>query len=95
MHAFPEIKHAAGGKLRGPENLYENITKSTIATIDNSFPASKGEVRTLVRASDSTLQNELTENNNQFKDYKNETTALIDVVNSLVREVNALTPVGS
>ena len=88
LDAFAEIEHAAGGKLRGPENLYENITKSTIATIDNSFPASKGEVR----ATDSALQNELTEVKSQFKDYKNETTALI---NSLVREVNALTPVCS
>ena len=82
---------AAGGKLRGPENLYENVTKITIASIDNSFPASKGEVRastselsSRLEAGDSKLEAEL-------EKYKNKTTAIID---GLVSKVNALTPVG-
>ena len=78
-NALAEVEHAAGGMLRGPENLYQNITKSAFASIDNSFPASKG----VVRASKSKLEAELVE-------YKNVTTA---VINGLVDKVNALTPV--
>lgn len=79
-----KVKHAAGGRLRAPENLYENITRSTLARVDNSFPASKGDFRA-VQASNYKLEAELEE-------YRNETTA---VINGLVGVVNALTPVGS
>lgn len=81
LYALIECESAVGGKLRGPDNLFENITKSTLITIDNAFPASKGNLQ----ASDSKLEAEL-------EVYKNETTM---VINALVGEVNALTPVGS
>ena len=71
-----EIEHAAGGKLRGPDNFYDIVTSNTVDKIGSAFPASKGEVR----ASEAILQAEL-----------NVTTA---VVNALVAQVNALTPVG-
>ena len=78
-----EVELAAGGRLRAPESLYENITKSTLAIIDDSFPASKGNLR----ASDSKQEAV----NSELRAELKETTA---VVNALVREVNALTPVG-
>ena len=80
VNALAEVEHAVGGKLQGPENLYENITKSAFASIDNLFPASKGAVR----ASESKLEAELVE-------YKNVTTT---VINGLIDKLNALTPEG-
>ena len=54
--------------------------KNTITKLDNTLPASKGDVQ----ASNAILEAELNE-------YRNETTTII---NDLVGEVNALTPVG-
>ena len=63
------------GTLRGPENLYENVTAGAFNKLERHLPASKGEVQ---------------DNNAAFEAYKNETTTII---NALVSEVNALTPV--
>ena len=87
-NALAEVEHAVGGKLRGPESLYENITRSAFATIDNSFPATKGAVR----ASDAKLEAVNSKLEAELEKYKNENTA---VINSLVSKVNALTPVGT
>ena len=81
IYVLNECESAVGGKLRGPDNLFENITKSTFTKIDNAFPASRGNLQ----ASDSKLEAELDA-------YKKETTAII---NGLVSKVNALTPIGS
>ena len=83
-NAFAESEHAAGNKLKDADNLFENFAKSTLSKVDNTLPASKGDVQAAVQASDSILQAELDE-------YRNETTA---VIHGLVGEVNALTPVG-
>ena len=80
---------------RGPENLYENITRSTLARIEDSLPASKGKVDALVlasgQASDAKLEAVNSKLEAQLAEYKNMTSTII---NSLVDEVNALTPVG-
>ena len=81
--AQPE--HAAG-TLRGPENLYNNVTNGIPYKVNRLFPASKRELQ----ESDIKLEAENAELKAEFKDYKNETTALI---NSLVVTVNSLTPV--
>ena len=71
-----KVEHTAGGR---PNSLYENITETTLAFIDDAFPTSNGRLR----ASDSRLETE-------FKAYEIRTTA---VINSLIGKVNALTPV--
>ena len=82
-----EIEHAAGGRFRGPETLYKNVTKSALASIDNSFLASKGRVR----ASDSRLEAVDSRLEAELQEYKNETTT---VIKGLVGKLNAMTPVG-
>ena len=76
--------------------------KSTITKVDNSFPASKGDVQAMIQASNSNLEAEFNEYRDEttssdsileakFNEYNNKTTT---VINNLVGKVNALTPVG-
>ena len=80
--AVAENVHTAG-VLKGPENLYVNVTKGIFTNIDDSFPATKGHLRN----TDTKLEAVETE----LDEYKKQTTAII---NTLVGEVNSLTPVG-
>ena len=70
MHTAEVVDVA--GILRGPENLYDNVTKGILSTTTAALPAKRGEVQG--------IEAELAE-------YKSETTTLInslvDKVNSL------------
>ena len=73
----------AAGRLRGPENLYENVTMGTVRRV-GKLPATKGELQdtnAIVQA-----------HNTAFEQYKNETTTIF---NALVTRLNSLTLVGS
>ena len=83
-------EHATGGNLSGPENLYENITKSSVASIDNSFPASKGNVRATA-AKVEAVNAKLEADEAEAREYRNKTTVVIDL---LIGKLNNLTPVG-
>ena len=85
----------AAGKLGEPENLYKNATNGIPYKVNSLFPASKGEVRESDKKLGAAIQESYNQNAKlaaEFSEYKNETTALI---NSLVVEVNSLTPVRS
>ena len=75
--------HDAAGKLRGPENLYENVTMGTVSRVERFLPATKGEVQD--------TNNIVQDHNAEFEQYKNETNTII---NTLVNRLNSLTPVG-
>lgn len=63
--SHPTIALAATGKLRGPENLYENVTAGAFNKVGRLLPATKGEVQDV---------------NAEFEAYKNETTAVINAL---------------
>ena len=75
-----ETEHAAG-TLAGPENLYENVTKSIDnSTVGRLLPADKGTVEGLEARVEG------------LEEYKTETGV---VINKLVSKINSLTPVST
>ena len=75
--------------LRGPETLYDTVTRGAANTVTRALPASKGEVRdneAKLEAYKATSE----EHNAVFEEYRNETTGII---NALVGKLNSLTPV--
>ena len=84
-HSIDQDAEHAAGPLRGPEDLYINITRGMVSNLGRILPADKGEVQ------DAQARIEgLEEYKAESEVYKNQTTTLI---NSLVGEVNSLTPV--
>ena len=75
-----DIEHAAA-RLRGPETLYDTVTKDVVSKVDRVLPVSKGEYHDDKAAATAS-----------FEAYRNETTAII---NALVSKLNSLTPVSS
>ena len=83
LGSHPNIALAATGKLRGPENLYENVTAGAFNKVERQLPATKGEVQDITA---------------DLTAYKNETTAVINAlvseINSLtpVRDLSKSLP---
>ena len=74
--------------LRGPETLYDTVTRSAANAVTRALPASKGEVQD----SSAKLEAKAEERNAHFEEYKTETT---DVINALVGKLNSMTPVST
>ncbi|CAL5225989.1 g8791 [Coccomyxa viridis] len=60
------------GKLRGPENLYENVTAGAFNKVERQLPATKGEVQDITA---------------DLTAYKNETTAVINALVSEINSL--------
>ena len=56
---------ATAGELRGPENLYDNVTRGAVSKVDRLLPATKGEVHD-VKA--------------DIEDYRNQTTTVLSAL---------------
>ena len=102
QHQDREAERAAG-TLRGPENLFENVTMAIARKVDRLLPATRGEVQdakaelTRYKNDSATQSNaleqfksETTAENSALEQYKSESTAEI---NALVDKLNTLTPV--
>ena len=78
----------AAGVLRGPENVYENATRTFIGRVRRVFPAEKGEVQD----NEAKFEAYKAKSEAELAQYKQESAAAII---ALVSKVNSLTPVGS
>ena len=79
-----------------PENLYNNITRGVVSTVEGILPANKAEVKGVkaeFEAYKAVSKAQFLENkakSEAFEAYENKTAA---VINALVAQVNSLTPV--
>lgn len=85
-----EAQHAAG-VLRGPEALYDNVTRHAVSDVWKSLPASRGAVQE-DEAKFQEYKAKLEERNAQSEEYKKDTAGII---NALISKINGLTPVGT
>lgn len=89
-----ETEHAAGA-LRGPVNLFGNVTRGAIIRASRALPATEGELQdneARLDAYRAGFEDYKAQSDARFEKYRNETTGII---NALVDKTNTLTPVSS
>ena len=98
-----QIEHVAG-TLRGPENLYDNVTRTVVTRVGRILPASEGEVQdneARLQAYQAETASRFEEYQTKYEDYKAKSEARFEkyrdettgIINALVVKTNTLTPV--